>query len=146
VFTLKLARQYERSARQVFRFCLVGGKLDEGRARAVAQKLLTTKSHGYLLVLKRFLCLLKHEYAKHAAQVETAIPMPADLRDRVLNGLATRYGPAVTSSFVHNPDLIGGMRIKIGSDVYDGTVRSALARLARQFGLTSASPVGSTSG
>jgi F-type H+-transporting ATPase subunit delta len=38
--------------------------------------------------------------------------------------------------FVQNPDLIGGMRVKVGSDVYDGSVRAGLANLARSFGLT----------
>ena len=142
---MKATRQYERSARKLFRFCLVGGGPAEDRVRAVTQKLLETKTRGYLPVLKRFLYLLKHEYARHEAQIETAISLPTDLRDRVVNCLSTRYGPAVTSSFLRNPDLIGGMRIKIGSDVYDGTVRSALARLARQFGLTSANPIGNAS-
>ena len=143
--TLKTARQYERKARQLFRLCLVGGLLDEIRVRAVTERFLERKPRGYLPVLKRFLHLLKHEYGRHTAEIETAVPIPSDLRAGVLDRLSKAYGPSVSSSFVHNPDLIGGMRIKIGSDVYDGTVRSALARLARQFGLTSASPVGSAS-
>jgi F-type H+-transporting ATPase subunit delta len=133
--TLKTARQYERNARRLFRFCLVKDTLDESRARAVTRKLLEKKPHGYFPVLKRFLYLIKEEYARHTAEIETAIPMPTDLRAGVIDRLSTAYGPSVRSSFVHNPDLIGGMRVKIGSDVYDGSVRSALDRLARKFGL-----------
>jgi F-type H+-transporting ATPase subunit delta len=96
-------------------------------------------------MLECFLHLLKHEYARHTAEIQTATPMSADLRARVLDRLSKTYGPAVTSTFVHDSDLIGGMRIKIGSDVYDGSVRSALARLARQFGLTDTSLVGGAS-
>ena len=34
-----------------------------------------------------------------------------------------------TTSFAENPALIGGMRIRVGSDVYDGSVRARLAAL-----------------
>lgn len=118
------------------RFCVVSGAPNENRVRAVAHRLLQTKERGYLHLLRRFLHLVKLEYARHSAKIESAVPMPTDLRAHVLDRLATRYGPAVTSSFVHNPDLIGGMRIKIGSDVYDGSVRSTLARLAKKLGIT----------
>jgi F-type H+-transporting ATPase subunit delta len=134
---LKTARQYERKAKQLFRLCLVEGTLDEVRARVVTQKFLEGRPRGYLPVLERFLHLLKYEYARHTAKIETAIPMPPDLRAGVTDRLIKAYGPSVSSSFVRNPDLIGGMRIKIGSDVYDGSVRAALDRLARQFGLVS---------
>jgi F-type H+-transporting ATPase subunit delta len=43
------------------------------------------------------------------------------------------YGPKIDIEFESKPELIGGVRIKIGSDVYDGTVRSRLAELEKQF-------------
>ncbi len=132
---MKAGRQSEREARQLFRFCMVDGNLDEKRARLVTQRLLQSKPRGYLPLLEQFQKLLKHEYARHTAEIESAVPLPADLRTRVQTRLADVYGPGVTSSFIHNPALIGGMRIKVGSDVYDGSVRSGLAALARSFGL-----------
>jgi F-type H+-transporting ATPase subunit delta len=122
----------------LFRFCMVDGNLDEKRARLVTQRVLQSKPRGYLPLLEQFRKLLKHEYARHTAEIESAVPLPADLRTRVQTRLADVYGPGVTSSFIHNPALIGGMRIKVGSDVYDGSVRSGLVALARSFGLTTA--------
>ena len=43
----------------------------------------------------------------------------------------------ISTLFVQNPALIGGMRIHIGSDVYDGSVRSGFAALEKSFGITS---------
>jgi F-type H+-transporting ATPase subunit delta len=36
-------------------------------------------------------------------------------------------------NFVQNPALIGGLRIKVGSDVYDGSVQARLNKLAESF-------------
>ena len=62
--------------------------------------------------------------------VESAAPLPDDLRDAACVADLTRmYGPALETSFSENPALIGGMRIKVGSDVYDGSVARRLAAL-----------------
>lgn len=135
---MKTTKQTDREARQLFRFCMVDGNIDESHVRLVAEKVLRLKPRGYLLLLEQFHRLLKHEYARHTAEVASAVPLPDDLRTRFQTELATVYGPGLAWQFVHNPELIGGMRIKVGSDVYDSSVRSGLAALARSFGITSA--------
>ena len=132
---MKTARQCEREARQLFRFCLVSGNLDENRVRLVMQRVLQSRRRGYLALLERFARFLKQEYARHTAEIESAVPLPDDLRDRAQSSLAEVYGPRLSYRFVDNPALIGGMRIKVGSDVYDGSVRYGLAALARKFGI-----------
>ena len=132
---MKTARQIEREARQLFRFCLVEGDLDENRVRLVTQRVLQSRRRGYLVLLERFARFLKQEYARHTAEIESALPLPDDVRDRTQSRLAEVYGPSLTSRFTHNPALIGGMRIKVGSDVYDGSVRYELSALARRFGI-----------
>jgi len=65
--------------------------------------------------------------------VESAAPLPADFRGR-LESLVTRvYGSGVSTSFEENPALIAGIRVQVGSDVYDGSVRAALAGLQDRF-------------
>jgi F-type H+-transporting ATPase subunit delta len=59
--------------------------------------------------------------------------LPADLQASVLAGLHRVYGPDISSSFLQNPALIGGMRIRVGSDVYDGSVKAGLATLEERF-------------
>jgi len=59
--------------------------------------------------------------------------LPADLQANVLSNLERVYGQGMSTSFAHNPALIGGMRIKVGSDVYDGSVRAGLAALEKNF-------------
>ena len=133
---MKTTKQSQREARQLFRFCIADGNIDESRVRLVAQNILQSKRRGYLLLLGRFKRLLEQEYARHQAKIESAVPLPSDLQARVETGLTSVYGSGLSWLFVHNPALIGGVRIKVGSDVYDGSVRSGLAELARNFGIT----------
>jgi F-type H+-transporting ATPase subunit delta len=133
---MKISKESQREARQLFRFCTVGGTIDGVRVRLVAQKILQSKRRGYLLLLGRFKRLLEHEYTRRQAQIESAVPLPSDLQARVEAGLTSVYGSGLSWLFVHNPALIGGVRIRVGSDVYDGSVRSGLNELAKDFGVT----------
>ncbi len=135
---MKTTKQSVREATQLYRMCLLDGRVQEDRVRLVVQKVLLSRRRGYLTMLRHFLRLLKLEYEQHAAKVESALLLPADLRSRVQLGLENMYGPGLTALFTQNPVLIGGMRIKVGSDVYDNSVRSALAALAKSFGITNA--------
>ena len=130
---MKTTRQTKRGAKRLFRLCLVNGLLDEVRTRQVVQKIIDAKRRGGLALLSHFKRLVKLDSARHTAKVESAMPLPEDLRARVQAGLAGTYGPGIRASFAHNPELIGGMRIKVGSDVYDGSVRARLAEMEKGF-------------
>jgi F-type H+-transporting ATPase subunit delta len=130
---MKTTRQIKREAKRLFRFCLVNGLLDEARTRQVVQRIIDAKRRGGLALLSHFQRLVKLDSARHTAKVESAMPLPEDLRVSVQTGLARTYGPGISASFVHNPELIGGIRIKVGSDVYDGSVRARLAELEKKF-------------
>ncbi|MEY2430267.1 MAG: F-type H+-transporting ATPase subunit delta [Verrucomicrobiota bacterium] len=130
---MKISRQSRREAKQLFRSCLMDGLLDENRARLVVKRLIEAKPRGYLAVLSHFERLLKLDYQRRSARVESAAPLPADLQTSVQASLTRLYGPGLNFSFGQNPALIGGLRIKVGSDVYDGSVQARLAALEETF-------------
>jgi F-type H+-transporting ATPase subunit delta len=129
--------QVRRSAKRLLRWCLVDDRVEESRARAVVQQVLKSKRRGYVAVLTEFKRLLAMDSARHTAKIDSAVPLQIDLRTRISDGLERTYGGGIQAQFVQNPDLIGGIRIRISSDVYDGTVRSRLAALAASFGIRS---------
>jgi F-type H+-transporting ATPase subunit delta len=126
---MKTNRKTKRAARQLYRICLVGGALDEGRARLVARQLAASRRRGALTVLSGFQRLVRLDRERHTALVESATPLGEGLRDEFRQGLAHVYGNEVQTSFTENPALIAGIRIKVGSDVFDGSVRARLAAL-----------------
>jgi F-type H+-transporting ATPase subunit delta len=46
-----------------------------------------------------------------------------------MSSLQRKYGTDLTTEFVTTPELLGGLRIRVGSDVWDGSVRQRLQRL-----------------
>ena len=130
---MKTTKQLQREARQLFRLCLVEGSLNEDRVRQAVQKVLSAKRRGGLKLLSYFEHLVKLERARHLAEIESATSLPDELRANVLSNLDRLYGPGLNTSFALNPSLIGGMRIRVGSDVYDGSVRAELASLRKRF-------------
>lgn len=126
-------KQLRREAKQLFRFCLVKGILDEVRVLEAVRMVLEAKRRGCLALLAHFRRLVKLERLRHTAEVESATSLPTTLQERVLSNVARLYGPGISTSFVLNPALIGGMRIQVGSDVYDGSVRAGLESLQKSF-------------
>jgi F-type H+-transporting ATPase subunit delta len=130
---MKTAKQAQREARQLFRLCLADGSLDEDRARRVVQRLVDTSRPGTLPVLSRFQRLVRLDRTKHSADVTSAVPLPPDIRALIEGAVAQLYGPGIVTSFAEDPMLLGGLRVTVGSDVYDGTVKAGLAALEVNF-------------
>ena len=119
-------RRVRRTARQFFRFCVVNGALDDGRVRQVVQRVIRSRRRGVLAILKQFQRLVRLDRERHSARVESAAPLPDEMRAELVAGVARTYGPGIETSFAENPALIGGVRLKVGSDVYDSSVRAKL--------------------
>ena len=130
---MKTNKQAAREAKQLFRLCVSNGLLDAGRVRQVVERVIRSQYRGYLAVLAHFRRLVKLDQERHTAEVESATPLPEDLRAGVQADLERLYGPGMDIQVAIRPSLIGGMRVKVGSDVYDGSVQSELAALERSF-------------
>jgi F-type H+-transporting ATPase subunit delta len=130
---MKISKQAQRDARQLFRSCHVNDLLDENRVRQTAKLLGEKKPRGYVEILSRLHRLVKMDLEQHAARVESALPLTPDLQSDVTNEIKKKYGAGVSISFSQNPALIGGLRIQVGSDLYDGSVKMRLQKLDDSF-------------
>jgi F-type H+-transporting ATPase subunit delta len=96
--------------------------------------MIARKPRGYLSTLTHFQRLLKLEIDRRAASVESAAPLAPELNNQIQAALTRLYGQGLTLTFRENPALLGGLRIKVGSDVFDGSVQARLAALQESFG------------
>jgi F-type H+-transporting ATPase subunit delta len=130
---MTISKQARREAKELLRRCQVNGLLDENRVHQAVRLVLAAKPRAYMALLWRFRYLVKLELDCRTARVESAAPLPAELQAALTAGLALRHGPGLLLSFAQNPALIGGLRLQVGSDLYDGTVRARLAALEAKF-------------
>jgi F-type H+-transporting ATPase subunit delta len=130
---MKVSKPARRDAKQLFRSCVVGGLLDEQRVRQAVREIIARKPRGYAGILSHFHRLVKLDVERRTARVEGAVPLPAGLQGRVKEQLNRLYGAGLAISFAENRALIGGLRLKAGCDVYDGSVQARLNTLAESF-------------
>lgn len=130
---MKISRQAQREAKRLYRCCLVDGRLDEGRVRAAVGQVIERKPRHYLPILTRFERLVRLELERRRASVQSASPLEPPLRDSIQANLTRLYGSGLAFAFSEDPALIGGLRVQVASDVYDGTVRARLDALNERF-------------
>ena len=126
---MKISKQARRDAKQLFNGCKVSGMLDENRVRQSVTAVIAKKPRGYVGILSHFQRLVKLDIERRSAHVESAVPANEALQQSVKANLAQRYGPGLNVTFAVNPSLIGGLRVQVGSDVFDGSVKARLAEL-----------------
>ena len=130
---MKISKQSRRDAKQLFRACLVNGQMDEGRVRQTVSLVIAKKPRAYVATLSQFQRRVKLDLARRTARVESAVELSADAQSGVRANLVRKYGSNLELGFAVRPDLIGGLRVQVGSDVYDGSVQARLNNLEATF-------------
>jgi F-type H+-transporting ATPase subunit delta len=130
---MKISKQAQREARQLFRSCFVNGLLDENRVRQCVTLVVQKQPRGYVAILSRVHRLVKLELARRNVRVENAVETSPEQAAGIRARLERQYGPGLNIQYSINPQLIGGMRVQVGSDLYDGSVKTRLDELEQSF-------------
>jgi len=130
---MKVTKRSQRDAKELFRACRVQGVLDENRVREIVRRVIESKPRGYLGILNHFRRLVQLELARRTARIESAVPLPPPLQSSLESNLTRRYGPGLAFQYSQNPALLGGVRIHVGSDFYDGSIQGRLTALEQSF-------------
>ncbi|MBR90478.1 MAG: H(+)-transporting ATPase [Verrucomicrobiales bacterium] len=130
---MKGSKQSRRDAKQLYKSCQTDGALDEERVRQAVALLIEKKPRGYFGTLQELQRLVKLDVNSRSARVESAVALSDAQQQTVREGLSRLKGSEVAVEFAQNANLIGGMRVRLGDDVFDGSVRTRLARLGEKF-------------
>lgn len=84
-------------------------------------------------VNKRFAQILDERSGVVSAQVTTARPVPQSSQEALRAKLAAMTGKNVRLSFTTDEELIGGIVTRIGSTIYDGSVRNQLQQVKERL-------------
>jgi F-type H+-transporting ATPase subunit delta len=129
---MKISKQARRDARELFRSCMAQGALDENRARQAVTAVIQSKPRGYAAILSHFERLVRLEVARRTATIESATALPPQTQAEIQSDLIRQYGRGLDFHFTQNAALIGGLRIQVGGDVYNGSVQGRLEQLRSQ--------------
>jgi F-type H+-transporting ATPase subunit delta len=126
---MKISKAAQRFARQLLRHTLKDGRLDLALAKKFVARVSEEKPRNYIAVLHAYVRLLRLEAAKREALVESATKLSDDLKKTVSADLKKKYGDDLNADFKVDADLLGGMRVRVGSDVWDGSIKRRLEQL-----------------
>jgi len=130
---MKINKEIRRLSREMLRASFTDGQLDPGRIASLVDSLIARKPRNCVAIVQNYRRLLRLELEKRRARIETASDIDRETSSKLIANLKQKYGNDLTAEFVVNPQLLGGMRIRVGSDVWDGTVRNRLERLQQQL-------------
>lgn len=84
-------------------------------------------------VNKRFAQILDERSGVVSAEVTTARPVAQSSQDALRTKLTAMTGKSVRLSFTTDEELIGGIVTRIGSTIYDGSVRNQLQQVRERL-------------
>jgi len=130
---VKGSKEAIRIARQLLRWSFDDGKVNPDRVRAFIKKLGEDQPRGYMAILAAYQRMMRLELEKKHAVVESAEKLADAIRDELKKDLQKKYGDDMTIEYKETPNLMGGMRVRVGSDVWDGSVKARLESLSSKL-------------
>jgi len=130
---MRINKEIRRLSREMLRGSFTDGQLDCGKIASLLQSLISKRPRHFMDVLQYYKRLLRLEIEKRHARIESAIQLSSQAAFDIGARVKKKYGNDLTSEFVVDPTLLGGVRVRVGSDVWDGTLRNRLERLQQQF-------------
>lgn len=130
---MKISKDIRQLSRKLVRASYVDGALDRGRINSLVQGIMAQKPRSYIQLLENYQRLLRLELEKRKATIESATELDPEAGRKIVAGLEKKYGVGLTTDFVVNPALLGGVRVRVGSDVWDSSVRNRLERLQQKL-------------
>lgn len=123
-------KQTKLLAKQLFKLSVVNGAVSPERVAGVLGWVEKTAPRHPLALLKAYHRYVANEFAKSQARVEHAGPVTEATLKLIEGAMSQKYKRVVTATARPNPALLAGLRIRVGSDLYESSVAGQLAALS----------------
>ncbi len=111
---------------------LLGGKVSAQTLRLITQAAVRPRGRSLDASLAEYARLAAQRRARLVAEVHVAVALTAEQRGRLATALAAAYGHDVHLNVVLDPQVIGGISIKTGDELIDGSLATRLGELRRR--------------
>jgi F-type H+-transporting ATPase subunit delta len=121
-------------AKRLARLVVEGGESSVQEIRPALEKLLEGRSAAdRKAFLKAFHTAVVRELHKDTLTIESAQELPEEVLQQVISGFQQEGGRALNIIKKINPELIAGLRVRLGDTVYDASLSSNLHRLSSRI-------------
>ena len=99
---------------------LIGASLDEQRQRVLIDEFFSGVKSGQVVVLEG------QQVSGASAEVTSALPLTAEEKEAVKQDVLAQVGDQATVTFRVDPAILGGLIVRVGDKVLDGSVSGQL--------------------
>lgn len=106
------------------------GKLMEPQIKAFTKSFSTLSRGQAIYCLSKYLKLLTKKMTSNVLEIETPVRLQSAEINEISESFSTDY-PFQEVKVTINPAILGGLRIRIGDDIYEDSINSKVAQLKK---------------
>lgn len=115
---------------------LIGGLIADRTApetKRLAERAVGARRRNFDLTLEWYLTVAAQLRQRDVAEVRVARPLTPEQQERLRAALIKQFGRDLTLQVTVDPEVLGGVQVKVGSDIIEGTVAGRLEAARRAF-------------
>jgi F-type H+-transporting ATPase subunit delta len=112
---------------------LLAAKVTPEALRLITQAAVNPLGRSLDVSLEDYAKLAARRRERLVAEVHVAVPLSDEQRDRLATALAAAYGHEVHLNVVLDPRVAGGMTVRVGDELIDGSIATRLAAAGRRL-------------
>ncbi len=122
-------RKTQALARRLFQLSLADGRLSPEHVTAVLAWVEKHRPPDASAVLRSYRRLVAAEIARNRAVIEFAGDVAPEVFEQIAAAMSKRYGRPITPHPAPRPELIAGLRVRVGCDIFENSAADQLASL-----------------
>ena len=127
---MKRDKKINHFAKRLAELSKEDGVVTEARVKEVLAGLRQSAQRNRLALLKAYLSVLRREVARQTALIRTPGALGREAIEAIEASFTKLYGRPVRARVEPDANLIAGVSIRVGDDLYDASVSGRLKRLA----------------
>ena len=122
---------HDRLVRELVRLSRDGDRVSSERVEAVLTALRNRPPAGYREVVRLYRAAIARALQLEEVVIESAGPLSEETVADVVARFSASAGRSLRPVLKVRPDLLAGIRVRVGDDVWDASASGALSRLER---------------
>ena len=126
-------RQRSGADKQALVQRLLSGKVEQESEALAAHAAANPRGKRFAQAIESYIGIAAAMHDQLTANVTVAIPLTSEHQERLSRALGNLYGRPVQTNVVVDRSILGGVRVRVGDEVIDGTIQRRLEEARRQM-------------